>query len=229
MQHTPKLIVTCFAAISLLAAAGCQRNGSTEPTAAVRGPDGQATAASSGAPAAAAKWDPLHPVVVFDTTAGTFSVRLDAEKAPLTVDNFLRYVNGKHYDGTIIHQVQKNYPMVVLGGAMTADLKEKTGQSSPVRNEADNGLKNRRGTIAMARRPDIIDSATAMFFINLSDNSVLDYKARTPDRYGYCVFGEVTEGLNVVDNIAQVAVHDTPQAASTPISPIAIKSVKRVQ
>ena len=145
------------------------------------------------------------------------------------MDNFLRYVNNQYYDGTIIHQVQKNYPMVVLGGAMTRDLKEKTGQNLPVRNEADNGLKNRRGTIAMARRPDVIDSATAMFFINLSDNAVLDYKDRSPDRYGYCVFGEVTEGLDVVDNIAQVAVHDTPQATSTPVNVIAIKSVKQIR
>ena len=220
MQHAHKLIVTCLATIFLLAA-GCQRNAPTEPTAAVRGPEDR--------PAAANRQDPLHPVVVFDTTAGSFTVRLDAEKARLTVDNFLRYVNNQYYDGTIIHQVQKNYPMVVLGGAMTRDLKEKTGQNLPVRNEADNGLKNRRGTIAMARRPDVIDSATAMFFINLSDNAVLDYKDRSPDRYGYCVFGEVTEGLDVVDNIAQVAVHDTPQATSTPVNVIAIKSVKQIR
>jgi peptidyl-prolyl cis-trans isomerase B (cyclophilin B) len=214
-----------LAAISLLAVLGCQRGG--QPTAAVNGPNGET--ATSGTDAGAAPkeaQDPLHPVVVFDTSMGSFTVRLDAEKAPLSVGNFLRYVAAKHYDETIFHQVQKDYPKVVLGGAFTANLKEKPGLNPSVRNEAHNGLKNRRGTLAMARQPDIIDSATAMFFINLADNEILDFKERTPEHYGYCVFGEVIDGLNVLDSIARVPVRDTQQVQNTPVETVAIKSVR---
>jgi peptidyl-prolyl cis-trans isomerase B (cyclophilin B) len=216
-----------LATISLLATAGCSRSGGDgQPAAAVNGPNGDK--AADAAPAKPTQ-DPLHPVVVFETSAGSFTVKLDAEKAPLTVSNFLRYVSNKYYDGTIIHQVQKDFPKVVLGGTYTPDLKEKAGVGSYVRNEADKGVKNRRGTIAMARQPDVIDSATSMFFINLADNDVLDYKDRTPEKYGYCVFGEVTDGLNVVDSIGQVAVKDLPQVEHTPVETIAIKSVRRLR
>ena len=212
----------------LLPAVGCQRSGSGQPAASVPGPNGQ-QAGSQGSAGGSAKQDPVHPVVVVETSLGSFTMRLDADKAPLTVENFLRYVAAKHYDGTIIHQVQKSYPKVVLGGAFTADLKERTIRTPPVRNEADNGLKNRRGTIAMARQPDVIDSATAMFFINLSDNEILDYKDRTAEHYGYCVFGEVTEGLDVLDSIAQAPVRETQRGQSTPIDVIAIKSIQRLR
>ncbi len=231
MQHPYpwKPIVACLAVVSLLATAGCQRSGSGQPAAAVHGPNGQQAGpdgnggSSSGA---FAKPDRLHPTVTFDTSLGSFTVRLDAEKAPLTVENFLRYVAGKHYDGTVFHQVQKDFPKVVLGGAFTPDLKERPAQGPPIRNEADSGLKNRRGTIAMARQADMADSATAMFFINLADNDVLDYKDRSAEHYGYCVFGEVTEGLDVVDSMAQVPVRDTPQLQHVPGDPIVIKSVQ---
>ena len=229
MQHSQKSIVACLAAISLLAVLGCQR-GSGQPTAAVNGPNGEAAGSGTdagGAPKEAQ--DPLHPVVVFETSMGSFTVRLDAEKAPLSVGNFLRYVAAKRYDGTVFHQVQKDYPKVVLGGSFTADLKEKSGLNPPVRNEAHNGLKNRRGTLAVARQPDIIDTATAMFFINLADNEILNFKSRTPEHYGYCVFGEVIDGLNVMDNIAAVHVHDTQKSQNTPDEPVVIKSVQRLR
>ena len=106
-------------------------------------------------------------------------MRLDAEKAPLTVDNFRNYVARGHYDLTIFHQVVKSPLQIVLGGGYTADLKEKA-RLPPIRNEAHNGLKNRRGTIAMARRADDEDSATCQFFFNIADNNALNYKARTP-------------------------------------------------
>ena len=218
--------------ISLLAMAGCQRSGSEQPAAAVHGPGGQQAGPDANAGPASggfARQDNLHPVVTFDTSLGSFSVRLDAENAQLTVDNFLRYVAAKHYDGTIFHQVQKDFPKVVLGGAFTPDLKERPAQGAPIRNEAANGAKNRRGTIAMARQADMADSATAMFFINLSDNEVLDYKDRSAEHYGYCVFGEVTEGLDVVDGITQVPLRDTPQLQHVPVDPIVIKSVQRVR
>jgi peptidyl-prolyl cis-trans isomerase B (cyclophilin B) len=217
-----------LAVISLLAAVGCQRGGSGQPAASVPGPNGQ-KAGPGGSASAGAKQDAAHPLVVVETSLGSFTVRLDADKAPLTVDNFLRYVAAKHYDGTIFHQVQKSYPKVVLGGAFTTDLKERPTRIPPVRNEADNGAKNRRGTIAMARQPDVIDSATAMFFINLSDNDILDYKDRTPEHYGYCVFGEVTEGLDVVEGIAQAPLRETQGGQSTPIDVIAIKSIQRLR
>ena len=115
--------------------------------------------------------DPLHPVVVIETSLGNITVRLDAEKAPLTVDNFLSYVGAGQYDQTIVHQVYKGQGF--LAGGYGTNLVEKPGRT-PVRNEAHNGLKNRRGTIAMVRLPDAIDSATCQFFINVADNPALD-------------------------------------------------------
>ena len=123
--------------------------------------------------------DPQHPIYEFETSQGKFIVRLDAEKAPLTVDNFRNYVARGHYDLTIFHQVLKGPVQIVLGGGYTADLKEKA-TLTPIRNEAHNGLKNRRGTIAMARRANDEDSATCQFFINIADNDALNFKARTP-------------------------------------------------
>jgi cyclophilin family peptidyl-prolyl cis-trans isomerase len=155
-------------------------------------------------------------------------VRLDAEKAPLTVENFSNYVARGQYDLTIFHQVLRDPLQIVLGGGYTADLKEKS-PLTPIRNEAHNGLKNRRGTIAMARRPDHQDSATCQFFINIADNDVLNFKARTPEGYGYCVFGEVTEGMDVVDRIAKIPVCDKDQFRNLPVETVVIKSVRQVK
>lgn len=147
----------------------------------------------------------LYPEVAIETTHGTFVVRLDSQKAPLTVDNFLTYVDGGHYDGTIVHQVRSGD--ILLGGGFTEEFTEKPTRS-PVRNEADNGLKNVRGTIALARQPDTIDSSTCQFFINLADNAHLDHHGRTPEEYGFCVFGKVIEGMDAVERIAQLPVED---------------------
>jgi cyclophilin family peptidyl-prolyl cis-trans isomerase len=181
----------------------------------------------ANAPAQATQ-DPDHPVVAFETSLGEITVRLDAQKAPLTVANFLAYVGRGHYDGTIFHQVVKEYPKLVIGGAFTKELTEKPTMTS-VRNEAHSGLKNRRGTIAMARRPDWIDSATCHFFINVTDNEVLDHTDRTLEGYGYCVFGEVIEGMDVVDRIAALEVHDTEQFEQIPVETVAIQSVRVVR
>jgi cyclophilin family peptidyl-prolyl cis-trans isomerase len=172
--------------------------------------------------------DPLHPTVVIDTSLGSITVRLDAEKAPLTVDNFLSYVDSGHYDQTIFHQVIKDYPKVILGGAFTANLSEKKART-PIYNEAHNGLKNRRGTIAMARQPDAVHSATCYFFFNLTDNEVLDHKDRTLEGYGYCVFGQIIQGLDVADKIARVEVHDTDQFDRIPVETVMINSIRRVR
>ena len=228
MRHALKSFLTFFAAISLVAMAGCQRGGdANQPTAAVNGPNGTGGSADPSATPKSDQ-DPLHPLVQVETTLGTFKMRLDAEKSPITVDNFLNYVAAKHYDDTIFHEVRSEFPKLILGGGYTPDHVEKKGRT-PIRNEAHNGVKNRRGAVAMAHRPDNEDSATCHFFVNLSDNAVLDYKDRTPQGYGYCVFGEVTEGLDVVDRIAQAPVHDAGKLERTPVETIAIKSIRRIK
>ena len=172
--------------------------------------------------------DPQHPIYEFETSQGRFLVRLDAEKAPLTVDNFRNYVARGHYDLTIFHQVLKGSLQIVLGGGYTADLKEKA-TLTPIRNEAHNGLKNHRGTIAMARRPNDEDSASGQFFINIADNDALNFKSRTPEGYGYCVFGEVTEGMDVLDRIAKSPVHNVDKFKDLPVETVVIKSVRQVK
>jgi cyclophilin family peptidyl-prolyl cis-trans isomerase len=216
---------------------GCQKGGdSSQPAAAVAVSDAAKTQGATVAAASAAsevapgksEQDLLHPSYEVETNQGKFVVRLDAEKAPLTVDNFRNYAARGHYDLTIFHQVFKGSVQIVLGGGYTADLKEKASRT-PIRNEAHNGLKNRRGTIAMARRPDDEDSATCQFFINVADNSSLDFKARSHEGYGYCVFGEVTEGMDVIDRIAKTPVHDTEKFIALPVETVVIKSVRQVK
>ena len=134
------------------------------------------------------------------TGMGDIELELFDEKTPVTVRNFLDYVKDGHYNGTIFHRVIPGF--MVQGGGFTADFVQKP-TSDPIKNEADNQLSNKRGTLAMART-SVVDSATAQFFINLVDNDFLDFKARTPQHFGYCVFGEVVEGMDVVDQIAAV-------------------------
>ena len=170
--------------------------------------------------------DQLHPVVVIKTSAGEVTVRLDAQSAPITVSNFLEYVERGFYEGTIFHQVVDGY--IVLGGGFTEDLTPKDALP-PIRNEAHNGLKNRRGTIAMARRPDAIDSSTSQFFFNLGDNTSLDHQSRESEAYGYCVFGEIVEGLSTLEEIARIPVRDTDQFELLPERTVKIESVKRLR
>jgi peptidyl-prolyl cis-trans isomerase B (cyclophilin B) len=168
------------------------------------------------------------PQVLINTSLGDIRVELDAEKAPVTVDNFLaNYVDRGFYDNTVVHYVEKDF--MILGGGYTTELEPKETRAY-IRNEADNGLKNLRGTIAMSRHPEHIDSATSQFYINLVDNPSLDHKSpETSDDYGYCVFGKVTDGMDVVDRIAGVEVEDRGQFASTPVQPVVIKSIQRDQ
>lgn len=144
--------------------------------------------------------EPTAPRVELETSLGTIVVELDAKAAPKTVDNFLQYVRDKHYDGTTFHRVIPGF--MIQGGGFTADYVQKPTRA-PIDNEAANGLKNARGTIAMART-GAPHSATSQFFINTVDNAFLDYKAPTPQGYGYTVFGKVTSGMDVVDKIAGV-------------------------
>jgi cyclophilin family peptidyl-prolyl cis-trans isomerase len=140
---------------------------------------------------------PNNPTVLMKTTKGDITIELYPDKAPITVENFLSYVNEKFYDGTIFHRVIKDF--MVQGGGLTVDFQEKSAKA-PIQNEAKNGLKNKRGTLAMARMPEP-HTASSQFFINHANNSFLDY-GQASDGWGYCVFGKVIQGMDVVDAIA---------------------------
>ena len=169
----------------------------------------------------------VHPEVLIQTSAGDIKIRLDAEKAPRTVDNFLRnYVDRGFYDRTVFHHVEKGF-MVATGG-YTSELQAKSTRSEIV-NEAHNGLKNQRGAVAMARRPEYIHSATSQFFIDLVDNPSLDHQGRDDDStYGYCVFGQVTAGMDVVDAIADLEVASKGPFPKYPVEPVVIHTIKRL-
>jgi len=162
---------------------------------------------------------------VIATSRGPITVRLDAENAPISVHNFLNYVNSRHFDQTIFHYVQPGE--MILGGGYTADFAEKP-TDPPIRNEAHNGLKHRRGTIAMARDPDVVDSARCQFFINLRDNGAFNFRGPSTEDYGYCVFGQVVGGIEVADAIARVKTHDHGAFVSTPTVPERIESVRQL-
>lgn len=208
------------------AAEGDTSTGTATPTVAIPVPDKPADQVSPKPRRSKPSEDPLHPVVLIATSMGEIKVELDAENAELTVKNFLYYVESGFYDQTIFHQAVKD--KVVLAGGYTADLVEKKART-PVRNEAHHGLKNVRGTIAMVRRPDAIDSATCEFFFNLADNPWLDFKDRTPEKYGYCVFGRVIEGMDVLDRISAVKVEDSADFPSKPVETVLITSARRLR
>jgi len=171
--------------------------------------------------ASAAPADDL-PAVVLETTLGPITVELDRAKAPTTVDNFLKYVDSGHFNGTIFHRVIPGF--MIQGGGFSQDMQEKpTGR--PIKNEAGNGLTNRRGTLAMARTSNP-DSATAQFFVNLKDNTFLD-RAQAQDGYGYTVFGRVTGGMEVVDRIAGAQTTRRGAYDDVPVQPILITAAKR--
>ena len=165
-----------------------------------------------------------NPKVLMKTSKGDITIELYADKAPLTVKNFLAYVDAKFYDATIFHRVIKEF--MVQGGGYTADFTEKPSKPA-IKNEAGNGLKNLRGTLAMARTPDV-DSATNQFFINLVNNAFLDHRDNTPDGFGYCVFGMVTAGLEAVDAIAAAPTGVSHGMRDVPRETITILSVRRL-
>jgi len=172
------------------------------------------------------KEEPKSAVVILNTSLGEIKIKLNSEKAPISVENFLKYVDKKFYDNTIFHRVIDGF--MIQGGGHLADLSEKKVLFDPIKNEAKNGLSNKRGTIAMARTNDI-NSATAQFFINVVDNQRLDHVS--DDRYGYAVFGEVISGMEVVDKIKSVrTVTKTSTDGSfenVPAQTITIKSIRK--
>ena len=156
-----------------------------------------------------------------ETSMGTISVELDDERAPATVENFVKYAADGFYDGTIFHRVIDGF--MIQGGGFTRDMNQKDTRG-PIRIESMNGLKNLRGTIAMARTM-VPDSATSQFFINLVDNSFLDFTAPTQSGYGYAVFGKVTDGMEVVDRIAKVRTGFSGPHQNVPEEPVVIRKV----
>ena len=161
---------------------------------------------------------------VMETSLGTITLELNEDKAPETVRNFAEYVTSGHYDGTIFHRVIDGF--MIQGGGFTKEMNQKPTRA-PIRNEAMNGLKNDRGTIAMARTM-IVDSATSQFFINLVDNDFLNFTTPTPQGFGYAVFGKVTDGMDVVDQIAKVKTGVSGPHQNVPEEPVVIKRVALV-
>ena len=158
---------------------------------------------------------------IMETSMGTITLELNDEKSPETVKNFVDYATSGHYDGTIFHRVIDGF--MIQGGGFTRNMDQKPTRA-PIRNEAMNGLKNARGTIAMARTM-VVDSATSQFFINLVDNDFLDFTSPTPQGFGYAVFGRVTDGMDVVDAIAKVKTGFNGPHQNVPEDPVVIKKV----
>ena len=164
--------------------------------------------------------------VKMETSKGTIMLALDAEKAPLTVANIEAYIKDGFYDGLVFHRVIPNF--MIQGGGMNADMSEKSDKRAPVKNEANNGLKNDRGTLAMARTNDP-HSASSQFFINLKDNDFLNHTSESAAGWGYAVFGTVTEGMDVVDEIAKVKTGNNGYHGDVPLEPITIKAMTIVE
>ncbi|MGC1181627.1 peptidylprolyl isomerase [Legionella sp.] len=163
-------------------------------------------------------------MVVISTSKGDIHIQLDTENTPVTVENFLNYVRNGFYDNTIFHRVITGF--MIQGGGLNSDMEQKQTQGA-IKNEAQKGKPNMRGTIAMARTMDP-HSATAQFFINVADNGFLNYTGENMQGFGYCVFGEVVEGMDVVDAIAKVKTGQSNGHADVPVEEVSILSVKEV-
>lgn len=225
-------------AIALFALAGCGSGGEKPPQANISasGDKGVGAAAPAAADSGAASTqspdaasqeaEKSEKLVVVRTSLGDITIKLFPEKAPITVDNFLRnYVDTRAYTRTIFHHVDSGF--MVAAGGFSEDLKP-IPTRTPIHNEADNGLSNKRGTVAMARNPEFADSATSQFFINVVENTDLDHVPDDEKNYGYCVFGEVVKGLEVVDKIAKVQTKKAEGFDKMPAEPVVIASVERM-
>jgi peptidyl-prolyl cis-trans isomerase A (cyclophilin A) len=165
-----------------------------------------------------------NPMVLVKTSMGSFKIELFTKEAPISVKNFLNYVDKKFYDGTIFHRVMPGF--VIQGGGFDKNMVQKS-TLSPIQNEAKNGLKNLRGTLSMARTPDI-NSATSQFFVNLKNNASLDHTSDAQPEFGYAVFAKVVQGMDVIDKIAAVATGNKGPHQNVPVKPIVIESMTRV-
>jgi cyclophilin family peptidyl-prolyl cis-trans isomerase len=213
-HSTRRAFLSAFAAFLGWVAVGqppaVQAQSSTRP---VQVPPMQAPEAAQPAPG--------NPVVVVSTSMGDFTIELFKERAPVSVANFLRYVQDGFYPGTIFHRVKAGF--MIQGGGFTETLVERPTRP-PIQNEATNGLRNTRGTLGMARTRQL-RSATSQWYVNLVDNRMLDHTGYTPDDFGYAVFGRVLSGMDVVDKIAAVKTHSVGDMDDVPVEPIVIKSV----
>ncbi len=165
------------------------------------------------------------PVVAIETSEGTITVELWPDKAPVTVRNFLNYADEGFYEGTIFHRVIDDF--MIQGGGFTENMNQKKPHD-PIKNEASAELRNERGAIAMART-NVVDSATSQFFINVKDNEALNHRNETPSGFGYAVFGKVIDGMDVVDKIKEMKTKTVGPFENVPVTPVVIKSVKRVR
>ena len=186
---------------------------------------GVITLGSYGMDGSTANAKDKNPMVVFETTMGDFTLELYATEAPKSVKNFLWYVDNEFYDGLIFHRVIKGF--MIQGGGFTKDMVKKQG-NAPIENEADNGLPNERGTVAMART-GVVNSATSQFFINHKTNASLDHRGKDPQTYGYAVFGKVVEGMDVVDAIAETKVTSKDAYNDVPAVAVVINKAYRVE
>jgi cyclophilin family peptidyl-prolyl cis-trans isomerase len=219
----PRKMHAFVAVMMALAVAGC----GGEPDGATSASETSSAGETSASPPANQQFDREHPVVRIETNQGSITVRLDAVRAPGTVRNFLTYAREGFYDNTLVHYVDPG--KMILAGGYGADRQLKRPRIS-IRNEAHNGLKNLRGTIAMARDQSEIDNATSQFFINLADAPQRDHQGDTAEKYGYCVFGEVTDGLDVADRISQSATTNLGgDLIKTPEPPVVVSSVRVVR
>ena len=164
--------------------------------------------------------------VTIETSMGTIKAELWPDKAPATVSNFLAYANEQFYDGLVFHRVINHF--MIQGGGYAPDMRYKRPTHPPVKNEARSDTPNKRGTLAMARTP-VVDSATSQFFINHVDNGPLNHRGNSDEEFGYCVFGLVTDGLDVVDAIAKVATGNAAGQHDVPVEPVVIKSIRCVK
>jgi cyclophilin family peptidyl-prolyl cis-trans isomerase len=164
-------------------------------------------------------------MVIIKTTLGDIKVKLAEDKAPLSVANFLSYVDAGHYNGTVFHRVIDGF--MIQGGGFDKEMRQKTTKA-PIKNEAANGLRNKRGTLAMARTM-VVDSATSQFFINVKDNGFLDFRSPDPQGFGYAVFGEVVEGMDVVDKIKGVRTGFKAGMQDVPLETVEIISIERAE
>jgi peptidyl-prolyl cis-trans isomerase B (cyclophilin B) len=164
-------------------------------------------------------------MIKLHTNYGEITLELDSEKAPITVQNFIDYVNSGHYDNTVFHRVIDGF--MIQGGGFEPGLVQKQTRA-PIRNEAANGLKNDKYTVAMARTSDV-NSATAQFFINVADNDFLNYSSPTPQGFGYCVFGKVVEGMDVVDKIKKVRTGDRGGHQNVPLENVLLEKAEVIE
>jgi cyclophilin family peptidyl-prolyl cis-trans isomerase len=163
-----------------------------------------------------------NPTARIETSMGNIVLELDVANAPISAANFIEYANDGFFEGTIFHRVIDGF--MVQGGGLTADMRDKGNKKAPIKNEAANGLKNNRGTVAMART-QVVDSATSQFFINVDDNDFLNHTAPTPQGYGYAVFGKVVDGMDTVDAIRQVRTGNSGMHQDVPVEAITINKV----